>query len=201
MKPVVSAFNAWTWSETFPCQRVLPATSVLTVRSIVISVFAIVILSVLGTLFSKNNHSVMGATDDPEDGSAVAGAVFGAVGIYGVSLRMSYQPVHIADSSLCSCSWSSAAAKHSCTKERGGGEQSHSRRDLCSCPRNGTRKTGWQEIYRILLGLSNVDIIIATSTAHTASTTHIASTTHAASTIITPSRLRHRRLLSSLFAS
>lgn len=28
----------------------------------------------------------MGSEDDPEDGSAVAGAVFGAVGIYGVSL-------------------------------------------------------------------------------------------------------------------
>jgi len=66
MKPVVSAFNAWT--------------------CIVISVFAIVILSILGSLFSKNHHSVMGSEDDPEDGSAVAGAVFGAVGIYGIFL-------------------------------------------------------------------------------------------------------------------
>ncbi|KAL1302589.1 hypothetical protein AAFC00_002967 [Neodothiora populina] len=66
MKPVVSAFNAWT--------------------CIVISVFAIVILSVLGTLFAKNNHTVMGSDEDPEDGSAVAAAVFGAVGIYGIFL-------------------------------------------------------------------------------------------------------------------
>lgn len=53
-------------------------------QSIVISIFAIVILSVLGSLFRKNHHSVMGSEDDPEDGGAVAGAVFGAVAIYGV---------------------------------------------------------------------------------------------------------------------
>ncbi|ORY17585.1 hypothetical protein BCR34DRAFT_596770 [Clohesyomyces aquaticus] len=62
MKPVVSAMNAWT--------------------CIVVSVFAIVILSVIGALFKTENHIMMGSTDDPKDGGAVAGAVFGAVFIY-----------------------------------------------------------------------------------------------------------------------
>lgn len=62
MKPLVSAMNAWT--------------------CIVVSVFAIVILSIIGALFKANNHSMMGSTKDPEDGGAVAGAVFGAVFIY-----------------------------------------------------------------------------------------------------------------------
>lgn len=77
--------------------------SILTAASIVISVFAIVILSVLGSLFTvriaryqhrgqeltrqqNNHHSVMGSTEDPEDGKAVATAVFGAVIIYAVFL-------------------------------------------------------------------------------------------------------------------
>ncbi|CAC9885344.1 unnamed protein product [Aureobasidium pullulans] len=64
MKPVVSAFNAWT--------------------CVVISVFAIVILSIIGALFKTNNHSLMGSEEDPEDGAAVAASVFGAVAIYGV---------------------------------------------------------------------------------------------------------------------
>ncbi|KAF2490402.1 hypothetical protein BU16DRAFT_530895 [Lophium mytilinum] len=62
MKPVVSAMNAWT--------------------CIVVSIFAIVILSIIGALFKTNNHTMMGSTKDPEDGSAVAAAVFGAVAIY-----------------------------------------------------------------------------------------------------------------------
>ncbi|CAD0042544.1 unnamed protein product [Aureobasidium pullulans] len=64
MKPVVSAFNAWT--------------------CVVISVFAIVILSIIGALFKTNNHSLMGSEEDPEDGAAVAASVFGAVAIYGL---------------------------------------------------------------------------------------------------------------------
>ncbi|KAF2730371.1 hypothetical protein EJ04DRAFT_515292 [Polyplosphaeria fusca] len=62
VKPLVSAMNAWT--------------------CIVLSVFAIVILSIIGALFKSNNHTMMGSTNDPEDGGAVAGAVFGAVFIY-----------------------------------------------------------------------------------------------------------------------
>ncbi|KAF2766762.1 hypothetical protein EJ03DRAFT_344917 [Teratosphaeria nubilosa] len=66
MKPVVSAFNAWT--------------------CIVISVFAIVILSAIGSMFANGHHSMMGSDEDPEDGGKVAAAVFGAVGVYGVFL-------------------------------------------------------------------------------------------------------------------
>ncbi|KAK5713093.1 hypothetical protein LTR15_011455 [Elasticomyces elasticus] len=63
MKPLVSAFNAWT--------------------CIVISMFAIVILSVIGSMFANKHHSMMGSDEDPEDGGKVAAAVFGAVGVYG----------------------------------------------------------------------------------------------------------------------
>ncbi|EMF11842.1 uncharacterized protein SEPMUDRAFT_142065 [Sphaerulina musiva SO2202] len=66
MKPVVSAFNAWT--------------------CIVISIFGIVILSTIGGMFATNHHSMMGANDDPEDGKAVATAVFGAVVVYAAFL-------------------------------------------------------------------------------------------------------------------
>ena len=62
MKPVVSVMNAWT--------------------CVVVSVFAIVILSIIGALFKTNSHAVMGSKKDPQDGGAVAGAVFGAVAIY-----------------------------------------------------------------------------------------------------------------------
>ncbi|KAI7114467.1 hypothetical protein KC343_g8209, partial [Hortaea werneckii] len=66
MKPVVSAFNAWT--------------------CIVISVFAIVILSAIGSMFAKGHHTMMGSEEDPKDGGKVAAAVFGAVAVYGAFL-------------------------------------------------------------------------------------------------------------------
>ncbi|KAF2254131.1 hypothetical protein BU26DRAFT_516364 [Trematosphaeria pertusa] len=62
VKPLVSAMNAWT--------------------CMVVSIFAIVILSIIGSLFKSNSHMVMGSDEDPKDGGAVAGAVFGAVIIY-----------------------------------------------------------------------------------------------------------------------
>ncbi|PVI03445.1 hypothetical protein DM02DRAFT_587820 [Periconia macrospinosa] len=62
VKPLVSAMNAWT--------------------CVVVSVFAIVILSVIGALFKTGSPVMMGSEEDPKDGNAVAGAVFGAVFIY-----------------------------------------------------------------------------------------------------------------------
>lgn len=50
------------------------------------SAFAIVILSVIGSLFKGSSNLVMGSEEDPKDGGAVAGAVFGAVFIYIVRL-------------------------------------------------------------------------------------------------------------------
>lgn len=52
--------------------------------SIVISCFAIVILSVIGALFKANHHSMMGSKKDPEDGNVAAGTVFSAVIVYAV---------------------------------------------------------------------------------------------------------------------
>ncbi|PQE27044.1 Pyridoxamine phosphate oxidase family protein [Rutstroemia sp. NJR-2017a WRK4] len=66
MKPVVGVMQAWS--------------------CVVISVFAIVILSVIGSLFKSNNHEFTGGVDDPEDGAAVAATVFGAVIVYAVFL-------------------------------------------------------------------------------------------------------------------
>jgi len=66
MKPLVSAFNAWS--------------------CVVVSVFAIVILSVLGSLFQREHHTVMGQTGDPEDGAAVATSIFIAVAVYAAFL-------------------------------------------------------------------------------------------------------------------
>jgi uncharacterized membrane protein YeaQ/YmgE (transglycosylase-associated protein family) len=47
--------------------------------------FAIVILSTIGSMFATNHHSMMGSEDDPTDGKKVAAAVFGAVVVYAVS--------------------------------------------------------------------------------------------------------------------
>ncbi|RDW74026.1 hypothetical protein BP5796_07468 [Coleophoma crateriformis] len=66
MKPVVSVGQAWI--------------------CIVISVFGIVILSVIGALFKANHHSMVGSTDDPADGAVVAGTAFSAVIVYVVFL-------------------------------------------------------------------------------------------------------------------
>ncbi|PSS27886.1 hypothetical protein M430DRAFT_38604 [Amorphotheca resinae ATCC 22711] len=66
MKPVFGAMQAWS--------------------CIVISAFAIVILSVIGSLFRSNHHSMMGSTGDPKDGAAVAVTVFSAVVVYAVFL-------------------------------------------------------------------------------------------------------------------
>ncbi|KAI1134386.1 hypothetical protein F5Y05DRAFT_417258 [Hypoxylon sp. FL0543] len=66
MKPVVGAMQAWS--------------------CVVISVFAIVILSILGGLFRSNHHEFVGGTDDPKDGKAVAGTVFTAVIVYAAFL-------------------------------------------------------------------------------------------------------------------
>lgn len=51
------------------------------------SVFAIVILSVIGALFKTNHHSMTGSTEDPsQGGAAVAATVFSAVAVYAVRL-------------------------------------------------------------------------------------------------------------------
>jgi len=66
MKPVVGVMNAWT--------------------CVVVSCFAIIILSILGSLFSRNHHSMMGQTTDPDNGAEVAFAIFMAVVVYAVFL-------------------------------------------------------------------------------------------------------------------
>ena len=52
--------------------------------STIISIFAVVILSILGSLFSRNHHMVMGSDEDPENGGAVAASIFIAVAVYAV---------------------------------------------------------------------------------------------------------------------
>ncbi|KAK4239715.1 hypothetical protein C8A03DRAFT_32237 [Achaetomium macrosporum] len=62
MKPIVSAVQAWS--------------------CVVISIFAIIILSVLGILFKGNHPELVGGDEDPENGPEVAATVFTAVIIY-----------------------------------------------------------------------------------------------------------------------
>lgn len=52
--------------------------------STVISAFAIVILSIIGSLFARNHHMVMGLDEDPEDHAAVASSIFITVAVYAV---------------------------------------------------------------------------------------------------------------------
>jgi len=58
--------------------------------SIVISCFAIVILSVIGALFKANHHSMTGTIEDPENHAAVAATVFSAVIVYAVRPLLSH---------------------------------------------------------------------------------------------------------------
>lgn len=55
-------------------------------HSIVVSIFGILILSSIGGLFRSGHHSMMGSDEDPKDGKAAAGAIFGAVVVYAVFL-------------------------------------------------------------------------------------------------------------------
>lgn len=50
--------------------------------SVVISIFAIVILSILGLLFKANHPELVGGNEDPSNGPQVATTVFTAVIIY-----------------------------------------------------------------------------------------------------------------------
>jgi ribonuclease kappa len=53
--------------------------------SVVISVFAIIILSTLGFLYKANHPELVGGDEDPADGAKVAATVVTAVFIYAVS--------------------------------------------------------------------------------------------------------------------
>merc|ERR1712000_183283 len=68
MKPVVSATNAWS--------------------CVVVSVFAIVILSAIAGLYKSGHEEFTGSINDPDpkDGNAVAGTIFTAVIVYAVFL-------------------------------------------------------------------------------------------------------------------
>lgn len=47
-----------------------------------LSIFGIVILSIIGALFYVGHESMVGSITDPSDGKAVASTIFGAVGVY-----------------------------------------------------------------------------------------------------------------------
>ncbi|KAF7560848.1 hypothetical protein G7046_g3279 [Stylonectria norvegica] len=84
MKPVVSAFNAWSWSVNPPISSLSRATANESHCSTVISVFAIVILSIIALLFRSGHEEFVGGITDPDDGKAVAGTIFTAVIVYAV---------------------------------------------------------------------------------------------------------------------
>jgi len=66
MKPVFSAGTAW-------C-------------CIVLSIFAIVILSTIAALFRSGHESMMGSINDPKDGKAVASTITASVLVYAAFL-------------------------------------------------------------------------------------------------------------------
>ncbi|KAK5990738.1 V-type proton ATPase subunit f [Cladobotryum mycophilum] len=62
MKPVVSAMNAWSCT--------------------VISFFAIIILSVIASLYRSGHEEFVGTVDDPKDGKPISSTIFTAVFVY-----------------------------------------------------------------------------------------------------------------------
>ncbi|CAJ2513851.1 Uu.00g019700.m01.CDS01 [Anthostomella pinea] len=66
MKPVVGATQAWS--------------------CVVISAFAIVILSILGALYKTGHHEFAGGAEDPDNGAELAGTIFVAVIVYAAFL-------------------------------------------------------------------------------------------------------------------
>ena len=67
-------------------------------HSTVVSGFAIVILSVVASLYRTNHEEFMGSVDDPEDGKAVAGTIFTAVIVYAVMLSAPFPAPTVTDS-------------------------------------------------------------------------------------------------------
>lgn len=66
MKPVVGAMQAWS--------------------CVVISVFAILILSVIGSLYRTKHHEFVGSIGDPENTTEVSNTIFTAVIVYAAFL-------------------------------------------------------------------------------------------------------------------
>ncbi|KAI8950946.1 hypothetical protein F4801DRAFT_309977 [Xylaria longipes] len=66
MKPVVGAMQAWS--------------------CVVISVFAIIILSVIGSLYRTKHHEFVGSIGDPKNPGEVSTTIFTAVIVYAVFL-------------------------------------------------------------------------------------------------------------------
>ncbi|GAP84901.1 hypothetical protein SAMD00023353_0802250 [Rosellinia necatrix] len=66
MKPVVGAMQAWS--------------------CVVISFFAIIILSVIGSLYRTKHHEFTGGIDDPENTAEVSSTIFTAVVVYAAFL-------------------------------------------------------------------------------------------------------------------
>ncbi|KAI3337778.1 hypothetical protein F4824DRAFT_500029 [Ustulina deusta] len=62
MKPVVGAMQAWS--------------------CVVISCFAIIILSIIGSLYRSKHHEFVGGVDDPDNTSEVSSTIFTAVIVY-----------------------------------------------------------------------------------------------------------------------
>lgn len=63
--------------------------------STVVSVFAIIILGIVGGLYRSGHEEFVGGREDPEDGKAVASTIFTAVIVYAVralSLPISNPP-------------------------------------------------------------------------------------------------------------
>lgn len=70
--------------------------------SFVISIFGIIVLSVLGLAFKNNHEEFVGGIEDPADGPAVAGTLFTAVLIYVVGFLLEACSLSLSPPPLCS---------------------------------------------------------------------------------------------------
>ncbi|KAI0913230.1 hypothetical protein F4823DRAFT_86866 [Ustulina deusta] len=60
------------------------ANSTFLLSSVVISCFAIIILSIIGSLYRSKHHEFVGGVDDPDNTSEVSSTIFTAVIVYAV---------------------------------------------------------------------------------------------------------------------
>ncbi|VVT44711.1 uncharacterized protein SAPINGB_P000507 [Magnusiomyces paraingens] len=75
MKPVVGSFSAYFCTG--------------------LSIFGVIILSVIGILFYVGHESMVGSITDPSDGKAVASTIFGAVIVYALFAVFCGWQIHV----------------------------------------------------------------------------------------------------------
>jgi hypothetical protein len=90
-----------------------------------VSVFAIVILSIIAGLYRSGHEEFVGGQEDPEDGKAVAGTIFTAVIVYAVGFLIPIHSRRTRAEHYNRSSWFSVVSRASSTSARTAGARSH----------------------------------------------------------------------------